>query len=114
MSAASKSGRGLGNGFCFMTMTTSFGFGVADPLYQGLQGNREAEGRGVGRGKGERGIQTMSPPESVVIGATIGGATRRELVQNSFLRPKILPLDGHLVVLFKHGVQFPVQRVGTL
>ena len=25
------------------------------------------------------------PPESVVIGATIGGATRRELVQNPLL-----------------------------
>lgn len=36
MSAASKSGRGLGNGLCLMTMTTSFGLGVADALYHGL------------------------------------------------------------------------------
>ena len=36
MSAASKRGLGSGCGLFFITITTSFGLGVADALYHGL------------------------------------------------------------------------------
>ena len=49
-------------------------------------------------------------PEPVVISVAVGGPPSGELVDDTLLRPKILPLQGSPVVSLVDGVQASIER----